>query len=438
MNDTFGSIGSSTLSPATIATKREQFRDRIGKFLVQNKWIDEMLAIKLGTEVREWSLVNGFCESRGLQNQLINVLTSIFKNELSNYSSTEYSVQRPHEFKGVSSKFVYSSLKFKGIQDISTKMISDMPMRERRGFLDCLVHPDNLLACIDDPELGIDLLDILFGALPFLDENQLESAISQTEPRRCGFRPIYLYPTLLKSKRYFTTEEKIASTSAPSSMLNSDASNNEIQTKLVSGYKLIQTALNFYINAHLLLIKMHASNLVENQSSNMKTSASKLKEDNCDENIQPKKMSSCDVNLVKILIHNDKVDNDKALFKQSCTKTNVPTELFSVNEKNNCFSKFVTVERNESHKGPSLPKHKLEMLKSSGSLLATGPNHVLLNRLGGNIVMSWGSAEFGALGHHNLPSTTRFSPPREVSFLRSVNNIYSLSYQKYKQKYAKV
>ena len=385
-----------------------------------------MLAIKLGTEVREWSLVNGFCESRGLQNQLINVLTSIFKNELSNYSSTEYSVQRPHEFKGVSSKFVYSSLKFKGIQDISTKMISDMPMRERRGFLDCLVHPDNLLACIDDPELGIELLDILFGALPFLDENQLESAISQTEPRRCGFCPIYLYPALLKSKRYFTAEEKNASTSAPSSMLNSDVSNNEIQTKLVSGYKLLQTALNFYINAHLLLIKMYAANLVENQTSNMKTSASKLKEDNCDENIQPKKISSCDVNLVKILIHNDKVDNDKALSKQSCIKTNVPIELFSVNEKNKCFLNNVTVERNENYKGPSLQKHKLEMLKSSGSLLATGPNHVLLNRLGGNIVMSWGSAEFGALGHHNLPSTTRFSPPREVSFLRSVNNVYSL------------
>ena len=437
MTDTFGNIGSSTLSPATITTKREQFRERIGKFLVQNKWIDEMLAIKLGTEVREWALVNGFCESRGLQRQLLHVLTSIFKSELSNYSATEYSVQRPNEFKGATSKFVYSSLSLKGLQDITTKMISDMPMRERRGFLNCLVNPDNLLACIDDPELGIELLDILLGALPFLDETQLESAVVQTEPRRCGFRPIYLYPILLKSKRYFTNAEKGSSISAPSSMLHNDAASNQIPEKLISGYKLIQTALNFYVNAQLLLIKMYMTKLVENQNVSLGSGSSQLKEVNCDENILPKKISSCDVNLVKTLINNEQNNYDKALIKQSCLKTDSAMELFSTEEKNQYVRSSVTsptsevkdaLKDDDSFKKSTLLKYKLEMLKRGCSLLATGPNHVLLNRLGGNVVMSWGCAEFGALGHNNLTATNvRFSPPREVSFLRSINNVYTIS-----------
>ena len=99
-----------------------------------------------------------------------------------------------------------------------------MPMRERRGFLNCLVRDDNLLACIDEPELGIDLLDILSGALPFFDETQLECVVEQTNPRKCGYRPIYLYPLLLRSGKYFTNLE-VTSRSAPSSIVNNDISN---------------------------------------------------------------------------------------------------------------------------------------------------------------------------------------------------------------------
>ena len=177
-----------------------------------------MLAIKLGSEVREWSVLERFCEYRGLQRQLMNVVTSIFKSELKSYPSTEYALNNKLE---KSSKFVYSTLSLKGLKDVATKMISDMPMRERRGFLNCLVNSDNLIACIDDPELSIDLIDILHGALPFLDECQLEKAIIQAEPRRCGYIPVYLYPLLLKSSHYFVTPATFSS-SAPPSMTNKD------------------------------------------------------------------------------------------------------------------------------------------------------------------------------------------------------------------------
>ena len=77
LTDTYGSISASTISPSTMAMKRDQFRDRISTFLIENKWIDEMLAIKLGSEVREWSVLERFCEHRGLQRQLMNVIMEV-------------------------------------------------------------------------------------------------------------------------------------------------------------------------------------------------------------------------------------------------------------------------------------------------------------------------------------------------------------------------
>ena len=420
-----------------IATKREQFRERICNFLIENKWIDEMLAIKLGTEVREWGLLDRFCENRGLQRQLMQVLTTIFKNELTNYSATEYSVKRPQEFKGNSSKFVYSTLSFKGLQDIATKMISDMPMRERRGFLNCLVKTDNLLACIEEPDLGIDLLDILFGALPFLDETQLESAVAQTEPRRCGYRPIFLYPILLKSKQYFMNPEATSS-SAPSSMVDNDTSQRGHQRKERTGYMLIQSMLNFYISAQLSLVKVYTSKFIESLSS--ESNASALKGVGCEYN--PPKMSSCDVNLVKISNkNNERLDKhpsvDDSLLRQSNLNSFLPTKLYSTKIGDNVskvsgstkssFGNWDVGDTNESHiSNFTNIKLKQKMMESSCSLLATSPNHVLLSRPGGNLVMSWGSTEHGALGHVNTTSASRFSPPREVAFLRALNSTHSI------------
>ena len=396
-----------------------------------------MLAIKLGTEVREWALLDRFCENRGLQRQLMHVLTSIFKNELTNYSATEYSVKRPQEFKGNSSKFVYSTLSFKGLQDIATKLISDMPMRERRGFLNCLVKMDNLLACIEEPDLGIDLLDILFGALPFLDETQLESAVAQTEPRRCGYRPLYLYPILLKSKQYFINPEATSS-SAPSSMVANDMCHHGQQRKEKSGYKLIQLMLNFYISAQLLLVKMYTSKFIDSLSLSSESNASTLKEVGCENN--PPKMSSCDVNLVKEFNKNNKrldkhPSSDDSLLRQSRLNNVLPTNLYSTQISDDVSkvtgstaSSFIDQFDFESQRSNlNNIKLKREMTKSSCSLLATGPNHVLLNRPGGNIVMSWGSSEHGALGHVNTTSTSRFSPPREVAFLRALNSTHSIA-----------
>ena len=65
-------------------------------------------------------------------------------------------------------------------------------------------------------------------------------------------------------------------------------------------------------------------------------------------------------------------------------------------------------------------------MKGSWKLLATGPNHVLLNRPRTNRVMSWGSNEHGALGHEISTVNTRFSPPKEVSFFTGLNNAYSV------------
>ena len=440
LSDNCGSFGTATSSPTTIATKREQFRERICNFLIENKWIDEMLAIKLGTEVREWGLLDRFCENRGLQRQLMHVLTTIFKNELKNYSTTEYSVKRPQEFKGNSPKFVYSTLSFKGLQDIATKMISDMPMRERRGFLNCLVKTDNLLACIEEPDLGIDLLDILFGALPFLDETQLESAVAQTEPRRCGYRPIYLYPILLKSKQYFINPEATSS-SAPSSMLDNDTSQHSHQRKERTGYMLIQSMLNFYISAQLQLVKLYTSKFIESLSLSTESNASILKGVGCENNAP--KMSSCDVNLVKNFNkNNERLDKhpsvNDSLLRQSRLNSCLPTTLYSTKSGDNLSnvadvtkSSFIDCDiedTNESQRSNLTSiKSKREMMKSSCSLLATGPNHLLLNRPGGNIVMSWGSTEHGALGHLNPTSTSRFSPPREVDFLRALNCTHSIA-----------
>ena len=418
--------------------KREQFKQRISHFLIENKWIDEMLAIKLGTEVREWALLERFCESRGLQRQLMEVIASIFTSELKSYSSTEYSVKRPHEFKGNSSKFVYSTLSYKNLQDITTKLISDMPMRERRSFLNCLVKTGNLLACIDDPELSIDLLDILLGALPFMDEHQLEQAVVQTEPRRCGYRPLILYPVLIKSSQCFI-KPNTDSSSAPSSMIYNDIRDPEQQTRQMSGYKLVQSMLNFYICAQLAIIKIYSVKISSSRSLSSESSASALMEEGCESN--PPKISSCDVNLVKSVINNKWLDThllvDDFLLRQSNSKNRLlksayPTEtaedIYDLNDVREPMSEgdMESMKESKTSKLQKL-KDKYAMMKTSCSLLAAGPNHVLLNRPRSNVIMSWGSAEHGALGHEHTVPAGRYSPPREVAFFSALNNSHSVT-----------
>ena len=170
-----------------------------------------------------------------------------------------------------------------------------MPMRERRGFLNCLANSDNLIACIDDPDLSIDLIDILHGALPFLDECQLEKAIIQAEPRRCGYIPVYLYPLLLKSSHYFVTPA-ILSSSAPPSMTNKDDGINKNHQGIpISGYQLAKSMLNFYVSAQLLLVKSYIPKCVNNRSLSPNPCISASMEASRCDNLNPPKISSLDV-----------------------------------------------------------------------------------------------------------------------------------------------
>ena len=443
LTDTYGSISASTISPSTMAMKRDQFRDRISTFLIENKWIDEMLAIKLGSEVREWSVLERFCEYRGLQRQLMNVITSIFKSELKSYPSTEYALNNKLE---KSSKFVYSTLSLKGLKDVATKMISDMPMRERRGFLNCLVNSDNLIACIDDPELSIDLIDILHGALPFLDECQLEKAIIQAEPRRCGYIPVYLYPLLLKSSHYFVTPATLSSSAPPSMTNKGNSINKNHQDIPISGYQFAKSMLNFYVSAQLLLVKTYIPKCVNNRSLSPNPCISASMEASCCDNVNPPKMSSCDVNLVKMITNVDQVNdrNDliqQFLLKQSSCETNMnhssyrneiecdgyfSKERGRISSLAKCDPTKRFSEEQDSNISSLEPRRGI--MKVNSSLLATGPTHVLIIRPRANIVMSWGSVEHGALGHpHALANPSRYSPPREVSFLSQLNHAHSLS-----------
>ena len=76
------------------------------------------------------------------------------------------------------------------------KVLHDMPNNERRSLIECLVYqPDNLVTCLALPALGEQVIRILIGLLPLLDEKDLLAVIEQCRPDRTDFWPI-LWPLL--------------------------------------------------------------------------------------------------------------------------------------------------------------------------------------------------------------------------------------------------
>ena len=55
-----------------------------------------------------------------------------------------------------------------------TKVLQEMPNNERKGLVECLVYQsDNLVTCLAFPALGEQIIRILIGLLPLLDEKDL-------------------------------------------------------------------------------------------------------------------------------------------------------------------------------------------------------------------------------------------------------------------------
>lgn len=76
------------------------------------------------------------------------------------------------------------------------KVLHDMPNNERKSLIECLVYqPDNLVTCLAFPALGEQVVRILIGLLPLLDEKDLLAVIEQCRPDRTDFWPI-LWPLL--------------------------------------------------------------------------------------------------------------------------------------------------------------------------------------------------------------------------------------------------
>ena len=77
-----------------------------------------------------------------------------------------------------------------------TKVLQEMPNSERKGLVECLVYQsDNLVTCLAFPALGEQIIRILIGLLPLLDEKDLLAVIEQCRPDRTDFWPI-LWPLL--------------------------------------------------------------------------------------------------------------------------------------------------------------------------------------------------------------------------------------------------
>jgi alpha-tubulin suppressor-like RCC1 family protein len=217
---------------ASEASSLDAIRLKIKSFLDHNHWFDECLAVRLAAETREWTLLGHLACSRGLHGEMLTAIAAAFGHLLALESDN-----------------------VKHLQDSMTKMLHEMPMSERQGLVQCLVHQkDNLATCLAYPALGEQILRVLIGLLPLLEQQDLSAVIEQCRPDRPVFTPI-LWP-LMKAKR----------------PLSAAADNNNDSNELFA-----LMLINFYITVQLLVLK--------------KTKAGPSK--------------NCDPSLVKLLIINE-------------------------------------------------------------------------------------------------------------------------------------
>ena len=266
----------------------DELRDKLKAFLDNNQWFDECLAVRLAAETREWTLLGHMAVSRGLHGDMLMAIAGAFSQLLALETDN-----------------------VKHLQDAMTKVLQEMPASERKGLVLCLVYQrDNLATCLAFPALGEQIVRILIGLLPLLEEQDLMAVIEQCRPDRPDLMAV-LWPLAT------------------------------LDLNLASEFGLM--LINFYITVQLLYIKKAASSSV-----------------------------NCNPNLVKTL----------AKAKQRPIQALKP----------------------------------LVKIRVQPNLMAAGFSHVLLIRPKYGQLMSWGTAQFGVLGHTTTMASSRFSTPKAIEF----------------------
>ena len=156
-----------------VSVESDDLRSKVVAFLDSNQWFDECLAVRLATETREWKLLGHLALSRGLFGDMLVAIATAFGQLLA-----------------------LDTDNVKHLQDGMTKVLQDMPSNERKGLLECLVYQsDNLVTCLAFPALGEQIIRILIGLLPLMDDKDFLAVIEQCRPDRIDFWPI-LWPLL--------------------------------------------------------------------------------------------------------------------------------------------------------------------------------------------------------------------------------------------------
>ena len=195
----------------------DELRSKVVAFLDSNQWFDECLAVRLATETREWKLLGHLALSRGLFGDMLVAIATAFGQLLA-----------------------LDTDNVKHLQDGMTKVLQDMPSNERKGLLECLVYQsDNLVTCLAFPALGEQIIRILIGLLPLMDDKDFLAVIEQCRPDRIDFWPI-LWPLLTTSINGSSKEQHQGSSGGGGGDNNSDF-----------GLLLI----NFYVTVQLMALK---------------------------------------------------------------------------------------------------------------------------------------------------------------------------------------
>ena len=276
---------------ASEASTIDELREKLKAFLDHNQWFDECLAVRLAAETREWTLLGHMAVSLGLHGDMLMAIAGAFSQLLALETDN-----------------------VKHLQDAMTKVLQEMPASERKGLVKCLVYQrDNLATCLAFPALGEQIVRILIGLLPLLEEQDLMAVIEQCRPDRPDLMAV-LWPLATL----------------------------ELNSAPEFGLMLI----NFYITVQLLYIKKAA--LSSSSSFN------------------------CDPNLVKTLA--------------------------------------------KARQRPIEALKPLVKIRVQPNLMAAGFSHVLLIRPKYGQLMSWGTAQFGVLGHTTTMASSRFSTPKAIEF----------------------
>nr|XP_040571931.1 LOW QUALITY PROTEIN: uncharacterized protein LOC121121113 [Lepeophtheirus salmonis] len=306
------------LTKITPSTKFD-FRNEIKGFINSNRHFDETLAIRLAADTKEWDLLSYFSRTRGLRHEAVGAIIKVIQNLIGEYHSNEIGKER---------------LK------LISKSLQDMPSVERNSLLSCLLDPLNLECCASTIN-GINLIKILSGSLPLLEEEGLQAVALMSAPENPAFLPFFQHEDISYASSF----------------------------------------LNLFVTSLLLLIKkrqVHTTfNPILTEISNNKAG---------DKDRRSQKVNKCRVNILAaggnhvLLIR--KIGSRYSLFSWgSTTKGALGRGSYSEN--------FETIKE-----VPYFRENNINVIS-----VAAGTYHSLaLTEFG---VYSWGLSKYGQLGHGN-------------------------------------